>query len=182
MFLHGTWLPGTFILPKQTDKPGRKYNGNGNNYKEIDLYLSLHIYTHIVLLIHTHSPKHSSPMYFGANVPLHLYLNKKFPKNHWTLLLRGLDVYSRGLGSPNHQFWDPMILRVLGNLNLFCSPFQGQLLKDESWLGGCERFFGCPKTESIWARCWEFNRWFFYGFYHGKSPLNHHLGNICSFW
>ena len=23
-----------------------------------------------------------------------------------------LDVYSRGLGSPNHQFWDPMILRV----------------------------------------------------------------------
>ena len=36
----------------------------------------------------------------------------QYPKNHWTLLLRGLDVYSRGLGSPNHQFWDPMILRV----------------------------------------------------------------------
>ena len=26
------------------------------------------------------------------------------PKNHRTLLWRGLDVYSRGLGSPNHQF------------------------------------------------------------------------------
>ena len=34
------------------------------------------------------------------------------PKNHWTLLERGLDVYSRGLGCPNHQSWDPMILRV----------------------------------------------------------------------
>ena len=50
------------------------------------------------------------------------------PKNHWTLLERGLDVYSRGLGCPNHQFWDPMILRVDGKssnlftLSVFPSP------------------------------------------------------------
>ena len=38
-----------------------------------------------------------------------------YPKNHWTLLWRGLTLYSRVLGSPNHQFWDPMILKVLKN-------------------------------------------------------------------
>ena len=36
------------------------------------------------------------------------------PKNHWILLWRGLTLYSRVLGSPNHQFWDPMILRAEG--------------------------------------------------------------------
>ena len=35
-----------------------------------------------------------------------------YPKNHWTLLWRGLTLYRRLLGSPNHQLWDPMILRV----------------------------------------------------------------------
>ena len=34
-----------------------------------------------------------------------------YPKNHWTLLWRGLTLYRRVLGSPNHQLWDPMILR-----------------------------------------------------------------------
>ena len=36
------------------------------------------------------------------------------PKNHWILLWRGLTLYSRVLGSPNHQFWDPMILTAEG--------------------------------------------------------------------
>ena len=54
------------------------------------------------------------------------------PKNHWTLLgstakKRGLDVYSRGLGCPNHQFWDPMIqvakISTLQNM--------------DSWIDGC---------------------------------------------
>ena len=38
------------------------------------------------------------------------FTKKGNPKNHWILLWRGLDVYSRGLGSSNHQFWDPMIV------------------------------------------------------------------------
>ena len=33
------------------------------------------------------------------------------PKNHWTLLWRGLDVFIQGVGiSSPHQFWDPIIL------------------------------------------------------------------------
>ena len=40
---------------------------------------------------------------------------KQNPKNHWTLLypaIEGFDsVLRRVPGSPNHQFWDPMILR-----------------------------------------------------------------------
>ena len=40
---------------------------------------------------------------------------KNYPKNHWTLLWRGLTLYSRVPGSPNHQSWDPMILRVRKN-------------------------------------------------------------------
>ena len=31
------------------------------------------------------------------------------PKNQLTLLWRGLTLYRRVLGSPNHQLWDPMI-------------------------------------------------------------------------
>ena len=48
-----------------------------------------------------------------------------FPKNNWTLLWRGLTLYRRVLGSPNHQLWDPMILRV--------SDFGEPLLKLIFW-------------------------------------------------
>ena len=41
--------------------------------------------------------------------PPYTTLNRLVPDNHW-----GLDVYSRGLGSPNHQSWDPMVLRTFG--------------------------------------------------------------------
>ena len=41
-----------------------------------------------------------------------------YPKNHWTLLWRGLTLSRRVLGSPNHQLWDPMILRVLCKFHL----------------------------------------------------------------
>ena len=41
-----------------------------------------------------------------------------YPKNHWTLLERGLDVYSSCLGCPNQQLWDPMILRVECDMSL----------------------------------------------------------------
>ena len=40
------------------------------------------------------------------------WFGKWFPQNHCTLLQRGLTLYSRVLGSPNHLFWDTMILRV----------------------------------------------------------------------
>ena len=41
--------------------------------------------------------------------PPYTTLNHLVPDNHWGL------VYSRGLGSPNHQSWDPMVLRTFGN-------------------------------------------------------------------
>ena len=43
--------------------------------------------------------------------PPYTTLNHLVPDNHWGL------VYSRGLGSPNHQSWDPMVLRTFGKKN-----------------------------------------------------------------
>ena len=60
-----------------------------------------------------------------------------FPKNAGTLLWRGLTLYNRVLGSPNHQFWDPMILRVIFLYVNFVTFFRdfpsGQLRIGEFW-------------------------------------------------
>ena len=56
-----------------------------------------------------------------------------YPKNHWTLVQKGLDVHSRGLGSPNHQFWDPMILRVIDKLDCLIEMDQKSHREENHW-------------------------------------------------
>ena len=45
------------------------------------------------------------------------------PENHWTLLWRGLTLHTKVLGSPNHHFWDPMILRASNFHSLSLNKF-----------------------------------------------------------
>ncbi len=49
---------------------------------------------------------------------------------YYRILWRGLTMYSRGPGSPNHQSWDPMILRVV---NTFITLFWCRVTRLVVW-------------------------------------------------